>query len=291
MDGSMERQDKATEINVSSTVPKEDWLEDPRGYRARRAHLELLHLIPLKGQLILDAGCGPGTYGMILAQEGNEVIGSDISAESVKAAKDRAHNKGVNFSSVVADSEKLPFKGNSFDVCFCGWTLHHFPDINAAVSECARILKPGGRIAIVEPNESSPAVRFSRFVEDLPLLRTWVLNAGWDTPNRTTHIHSDYTEALEQQGFTGIMVSSCFPGGLSPLPSKPQKGGLSLLSLLLINILIRVRRLLNIVIFKALPGPLNGADLLITGIIKKNREPNHNQGAGDTNTGGRSIPL
>jgi SAM-dependent methyltransferase len=210
---------------------------------------------------------------MILAHEGNEVIGSDISAESVKAAKDRAHNKGVSFSSVVGDSEKLPFKNDSFDVCFCGWTLHHFPDINAAVSECARILKSGGKIAIVEPNESSFAVRFSRFVEDLPLLRTWVLNAGWDTPNRTTHIHRDYTKALERQGFTDIEVSSCFPGGLPPLPSKPQKGFLSQLSLLLINILIRVRRFLNIVTFKVLPGSLNGADLLITG-IKKNKEPN-----------------
>jgi ubiquinone/menaquinone biosynthesis C-methylase UbiE len=265
----MERQDKTTEINVNSVVPGKDWLEDPRGDRARRAHLELLHLIPLKGQLILDTGCGPGTYGMILASEGNEVIGSDISAESVKAARDRADNKSVNFSSLVADSEKLPLKSDSFDVCFCGFTLHHFPDINAAVSECARILKPGARIAIVEPNESSFATRFSRFIEDLPLLRTWVLNAGWDTPNRTTHIYRDYTEALEQQGFTEIKVSSCFPGGLPPLPSKPQKGLGAKFSLLLINILVRIRRLLNIFFLKSLPGKLNGADLLITGIKKK----------------------
>jgi hypothetical protein len=110
------------------------------------------------------------------------------------------------------------------------------------------------------------AVRFSRFVEDLPLLRAWVLRAGWDTPNRTIHRHSDYIEALGRHGFTDIEVSSCFPGGLPPLPARPQKWGLSFLGLLLIHILVRLRRLIFIIAEKILPRPLNGADLLITGI-------------------------
>lgn len=264
----MKRQDKAIEIAVSSTVPEERRLDDLREYRARRAHLELLGLIPSQGLLILDAGCGPGTYGIILAQEGNKVIGCDISAESVRASKKRANKKGVRFFPVVGDLEKLPFKDNSFDICFCGWTLHHFPDIDTPVTELARVIKPGGKIALVEPNESALAVRFSRFVENMPLLRAWVLNAGWDTPNRTTHIHSDYTKALEQQGFTNIKVSSCFTGGLPPLPSKSQRGFLSSLSLLFIHILIHLRRLLFIAAVKALPGCLNGADLLIIGTKK-----------------------
>ncbi len=73
-------------------------------------------------------------------------------------------------------------------------------DINAAVSELARVLKPGGMIAMAEPNESNLAVRFSRFIEDLPLLRTWVLHEGWDTPNRTINKHKQYVEALAQHG-------------------------------------------------------------------------------------------
>jgi len=258
-------QDKEAEIAVGSGAPEDEWLEDSRGYRVRRTHLELLQLIPSQGQLILDAGCGPGTYGIMLAKEGNKVIGVEISPQATEVARERANEKGVIFLPVVGDLERLPFKDNSFDICFCGWVLHHFPDIGTAVAELKRVLKLGGKIALAEPNESNVAMRFSRFVEDLPLLRGWVLRAGWDTPNRTIHRHNHYIEALERQGFTDIGVSSCFPGGLPPLPIKSQKRGLSSLSLMLIHILVRLRRLLFMIADKVLPHPLNGADLLITG--------------------------
>ncbi|MFC1943362.1 class I SAM-dependent methyltransferase [Chloroflexota bacterium] len=259
----MKGQDKEAEILIGSGGPEDEWLDDTRGYRVRKTHLELLQLIPSQGQLILDAGCGPGTYGIILAQKGNQVIGVEISPESVALAKERATKKGVRFSPMVGDLERLPFKDNSFDTCFCGWVLHHFPDMDAAVAEFSRVLKSGGKIALTEPNESNIAVRFSRFIEDLPLIRGWVLRAGWDTPNRTIHRHNDYIKALERQGFTDIEVSSCFPGGLPPLPARPQKWGLSSLGLLLIHILVRLRRLYFIIAVKVLSYPLNGADLLI----------------------------
>jgi ubiquinone/menaquinone biosynthesis C-methylase UbiE len=268
------KQDKKAEAIVGSGPPEDEWLEDSRGYRVRGTHLELLKLIPSQGQLILDAGCGPGTYGIMLAQDGNQVIGVEISPESTVVAKERATKQGVRFSPMVGDLERLPFKDNSFDICFSGWVLHHFPDMDAAVAELSRVLKVGGKIALAEPNESNIAVRFSRFIEDLPLLRGWVLRAGWDTPNRTIHRHTDYIKALEHQGFTDIEVGSCFPGGLPPLPARPQKWGLSSPGLLLIHILVRLRRLLFIIADRVLPRPLNGADLLIT--ARKGAQRRHN---------------
>jgi len=261
----MKIQDKQAESMVGSGTPEDEWLEDTQGYRVRKTHLELLHLIPSHDLRILDAGCGPGTYGIMLAQEGNKVTGVEISPKAVEVANERAKGKGVNFSASIGDLEKLSFEDNSFDVCFCGWVLHHFPDMDTAVAELYRVLKPGCKIALAEPNESNLAVRFSRFVEDLPVIRGWVLKAGWDTPNRTIHKHKDYVKALERQGFTHIEVSSCFPGGLPPLPSRNEKWGLSSPGLLLIHILVRLRRLLFIVADKVLPRPLNGGDLLITG--------------------------
>jgi SAM-dependent methyltransferase len=202
----------------------------------------------------------------MLAQAGNEVVGIEISPGGVEVANQRAKEKEVNFTAQVGDLEKLPFEDNSFDICFCGWVLHHFPDINTAVSELVRVLKPGGMIAMAEPNESNLMVRFSRFIEDLPLMRTWVLREGWDTPNRTINKHNQYVEALAQNGITDIKVNSCFPGGLPPLPPKSRKGFLMLISLLSIKFLVRARRLIFATGFRILPRPLNGADLLITGI-------------------------
>ncbi len=259
-------QDKRAETIVGSGTPEDEWLDDTRGYKVRKTHLELLGLMSLRGQKILDAGCGPGTYGIMLAQAGNEVVGIEISPIGMQLANQRAQQKNVNFTARVGDLENLPFDNNSFDVCFCGWVLHHFPDINKAVSELVRVLKPGGMIALAEPNESNLAVRFSRFIEDLPLLRTWVLREGWDTPNRTINKHTEYVKALLKNGIKDIKVSSCFPGGLPPLPPKSRKGIKAVLSLLAIKLLVRSRRFIFALAYSTLPRPLNGADLLITGI-------------------------
>lgn len=249
---------------VGSGTPEDEWLEDTRGYRVRNTHLELLGLNSLRGQLIIDAGCGPGTYGIMLAQKGNEVIGVEISPEGARVAKERADTKKVSFLPVNGDLEKLPFHDNSFDICFCGWVLHHFPDINGVVVELTRVLKPGGRIILVEPNESNLAMRFSRFIEDLPLLRRWILRAGWDTPNRTITKHQHYIEALSNHGIIDLKLSSCFPGGLPPLRTKGKKAS-NFIVATAIAVMFLLRRLMFISADKVLPRPLNGADLLITG--------------------------
>jgi len=250
---------------VGSGTPEDAWLDDKQGYRVRHTHLELLGLASLSGKKILDAGCGPGTYGLMLAQTGNEVVGVEISPDSVQVANRRAKEKEVNFIAHVGDLEKLPFEDNTFDICFCGWVLHHFPDFNASVSELSRVLKPEGLIAIVEPNESNLAVRLSRSIEDIPLLRTWVLHEGWDTPNRTINKHKTYVAALTKHGFADIKVSSCFPGGLPPLPPKSRKGSGYFVSKITIYLLFNLRRFTFMLAYRILPRPLNGADLLVTG--------------------------
>ena len=74
-------QDKEAEMVVGSGTPEDEWLDDTQGYRVRKAHLELLGLALLHGRKILDAGCGPGTYGIMLAQAGNEVVAIRMSID------------------------------------------------------------------------------------------------------------------------------------------------------------------------------------------------------------------
>ena len=262
-------QDKETEMLVGSGTPEDEWLEDTRGYRVRLSHLELLGLADVSGKKILDAGCGPGTYGIMMAAQGNEVKGVEISPGSVEVANRRAEEKGVDFTAQQGDLENLPFEDNTFDICYCGWVLHHFPDVNQAVSELVRVLKPGGKIALAEPNESSAAVRFSRWVEDLPLMRSWVLKEGWDTPNRTINKHYVYLDALQKNGITDISLSSCYTGGMPPLPPKSKNSIKAFFSLVAIKFLVMVRCWVFSLGNKFLKKPFNGAELLITGIKEK----------------------
>jgi SAM-dependent methyltransferase len=199
---------------------------------------------------------------------GGTVIGIDISSQAVAMANERSVTKGVNFAPVLGDLESLPARNESFDVCFCGWVLHHFPDIRPALSELTRVLKPGGRILIVEPNESNSAVRLSRFAEGLA--RRWILKAGWDTHNRSDHLHNHYVAVLEDLGFADIHVSSCFGGGLPPLPLKPETHRLNPIILGLLRLAFHLRTVCFLIAAKVSRPPLNGPELLVTATLSDN---------------------
>ncbi len=253
-------QDKIGEMDAGSLVPDDKWLDNPKRYHVKKTHLEVLHAIPSKGKLVLDAGCGPGTYGMILAEEGNRVVGIDISPPFVVQGRERGRKKSLTFMPQLGDLERLPFKDNSFDTVFAGWVLHHFPDTTMVVQELYRVLKPGGLFALAEPNEANIIARFSRFVEDLPLLRRWVLAAGWDTPNRASHAHHEYATVLGQQGFTNVQVTSWFH---SPLPALPSRSP-NRFRMFILHFLFGCRSFMFSTAARLLPASLSGNDLLIT---------------------------
>ncbi len=205
----VQRQDKSAEIATGRYVPDLRWLERNAALdQINKKRLQLVGVLPVRGLRVLDAGCGPGNFGLLMAREGADVYSVDIATEAVAITSARAHRDGLALSPAVADVERLPFPDNAFDVCFCGWVLHHFPDLSASVAELRRVLKPGGKLALIEPNESSPVMRISRFAENLPVLRNMVLKAGWDTPNRTVHRHDAYLQALEKACLKDIRFST-----------------------------------------------------------------------------------
>ncbi len=258
------QQDKIAEIELTDKIA-DGYLqyEESEQYQSvRKRQFELLGLMSLQNKLILDAGCGTGLNGLILSEQGNRVVGVDIANKAIKIAKERADREGALLYPIIGDMERLPFQNASFDVCFCGWVLHHFPDLPHVIGELRRVVKPGGKIALVEPNGSSLAVRGSKFVEDIA--RRWLVRTGVDTPNENTYTHEQYIEVLEKYGFSDFKVSSWYFGGLSPMPGKSQKSFLGNLSLVLLRIIAYLRRLYFIAIIKLLPSPLNGVDLAIT---------------------------
>jgi 2-polyprenyl-3-methyl-5-hydroxy-6-metoxy-1,4-benzoquinol methylase len=105
---------------------------------------------------ILDAGCGVGHWGRVLAPHLSpeaSVIGLDREAEWVEKAAETAKDKELSrFSYRQGDVNALPFADASFDLVTCQTLLIHVPDPRATLREFTRVLKPGGLLALSEPN-------------------------------------------------------------------------------------------------------------------------------------------
>ena len=103
--------------------------------------------------MVLDLGCGIGAFGLRLARLGFPVVGIDISIRSIKVATRLAKKRGVNADFIVADVEKMPFRGKTFRLVFCGFVLHHMSNIlTYIIQEINRILTLGGKLFLCEPN-------------------------------------------------------------------------------------------------------------------------------------------
>ncbi len=106
----------------------------------------------LLGALVLDAGCGMGRYLRVAAEAGARAVGIDLS-RAVEAARD-VNADGPGVSVVQGDLLRLPFTPGTFDLVYSLGVLDHTPDPRRAFLGLARLLKPGGRIAIwVYPRE------------------------------------------------------------------------------------------------------------------------------------------
>ena len=95
---------------------------------------------------VLDVACGTGDMALLLAERGATVTGVDISEEMLEIA--RLKVKGERLK--VADAEHLPFEDNTFDAVTCAFGVRNFVHLEQGLSEMLRVLKPGGRMVILE---------------------------------------------------------------------------------------------------------------------------------------------
>jgi ubiquinone/menaquinone biosynthesis C-methylase UbiE len=100
-------------------------------------------------EALLDAGCGDGGVARLLRERVGTVIAIDIEASD-------AWDDGAGITFRVADAERLPFGDATFDVVHSKDSLHHMHLPERALSEYARVLKPGGTALIVEANRYNP---------------------------------------------------------------------------------------------------------------------------------------
>ena len=109
----------------------------------------LLRLIP--PMVIADLGAGEGAFSLLLAQRAKKVIAVDTSAKMIEVAREQALGNGVkNVEFRLGDMEEVPIETAAVDLVFFSQSLHHALHPGRALAEANRILRPAGRVVILD---------------------------------------------------------------------------------------------------------------------------------------------
>jgi ubiquinone/menaquinone biosynthesis C-methylase UbiE len=114
----------------------------------------LLQLLDVRAdRRILDVGCGTGDDARVMARlvgARGQVVAVDNSQAMLAEARKRSEGSGLSLEFRLADALALPFPADTFDACCADRSLMHVPDARKAVAEMARVVRPGGRVAVYE---------------------------------------------------------------------------------------------------------------------------------------------
>lgn len=124
-------------------------------------------LMDVRQGILLDAACGPGTWGCRLASPAMEVYGIDFSWFMLREGmRKMAGNNITHMNFSHARVEALPFSEQQFDAAYCGGALHAFPDTVGSLREIGRTLKSGAPLVVVTfLDRDQPFLRMRRKAE------------------------------------------------------------------------------------------------------------------------------
>jgi 2-polyprenyl-6-hydroxyphenyl methylase/3-demethylubiquinone-9 3-methyltransferase len=120
-------------------------------------------LVPLRGQKVLDVGCGGGILTDAMARKGAQVLGIDLATKSLKVAQLHAleaETAGVQYREISAEDLAAELAAQ-YDVVTCMEMLEHVPDPAAVVKACADLVKPGGWVFFSTLNRNPKSFLFA----------------------------------------------------------------------------------------------------------------------------------
>nr|WP_238559048.1 bifunctional 2-polyprenyl-6-hydroxyphenol methylase/3-demethylubiquinol 3-O-methyltransferase UbiG [Rhodococcus rhodnii] len=129
------------------------------------------------GRSAVDVGCGGGFLAERFAELGLGVVGVDPSEVALAAARDHAAGAGLEIDYRVGSGEALPVEDASADLVYCCDVLEHVDDVDAVLSETARVLRPGGLYVFDTINRTAVS-----WVVAIKIMQEWRLTRMFDTP-------------------------------------------------------------------------------------------------------------
>lgn len=173
---------------------------------ARGDSLARLLAIAQVGWACLDIATGGGHVALGLARLGARVVASDLTFKMLHAARQYLGDQPAHF--VQNDAEALPYASGVFDLVTCRIAPHHFPDVGRFVTECARVLKPGGLLGVVDiiSPEDARAARYCNAFETLrDPSHVWAYSvADWQRFYESAGLHLEITEPTGSAQQVGV---------------------------------------------------------------------------------------
>lgn len=170
--------------------------EGPAGRRRWHRRVRMLTSHLHKEMRVLELGCGTAYFTRELARTGAKITAIDISPDLLKEA--RANCSAGNVSFEVQNAYALDYPDNSYDSVVGSSVLHHL-EIDEALKEVYRVLRPGGWIAFTEPNMLNPQIALQK---NVPAIKKRL----GDSPDETAFFRWSLRSRLMRTGFRKVQV-------------------------------------------------------------------------------------